>query len=295
MKMNLKLFKEICKFSQNELLEIMTRFLESRYDKVIATSDYIIAEGDLPVALLAHLDTVGVRPPSDIYYDPKAHVMWSPQLLGADDRAGVYAIIDIIQAGYRPSIILTTEEETGCLGALFLAEEHPECPIKNLKALIQLDRQGENDSVYYDCDNKRFKKFINSYGFNTAQGSFSDISVLGPAYQIAAVNLSVGYLNEHNPIETLNVKWLSKTIEKVKKIIVDIDSYPAFEYVRAKNSQDMYHWLAYAARSYSALPVEDPPIPAEDTCAFCQAPLGKDRVVCPDGFTICQKCFKEAY
>lgn len=293
--MNLKLFKEICKFSEGELLDIMTKFLKSRYDKVIATSDYIIAEGDLPVALLAHLDTVGVRPPSDIYFDPKAHIMWSPQLLGADDRAGVYAITEIVQEGYRPSVILTTAEESGCLGALYLAEEHPECPIKNLKALIQLDRQGKNDSVYYECDNKRFKKFINSYGFNTAQGSFSDISVLGPAYQIAAVNLSVGYLDEHNPIETLNIKWLSETIEKVKRIIVDIDSYPAFEYVRAENSPNMFQWLSYASRNYSALPVEDPPVPAEETCAFCQAPLGKDKVLCPDGFSICQKCFSEFY
>ena len=293
--MNLKLFKEICKFSEGELLDIMTKFLKSRYDKVIATSDYIIAEGDLPVALLAHLDTVGVRPPSDIYFDPKAHIMWSPQLLGADDRAGVYAIISIIQEGYRPSIILTTEEESGCLGALVLAEEHPECPISNLKALIQLDRQGKDDAVYYGCDNKKFKKFINSYGFRTAPGSFSDISIFGPAYQIAAVNLSIGYLNEHNPIETLNTKWMSETIEKVKKIIEDIDSYPVFEYVKSKDFPNMYQILSYSARNYSALPVNDPPIPVGDICPICQAPLGEDRISCPDGLTICKECFNKYY
>lgn len=54
--------------------------------------------------------------------------MWSPQLLGSDDRAGVYAIIQIIEAGYKPHVIFTTDEEIGAVGAQKLIEDFPECP-----------------------------------------------------------------------------------------------------------------------------------------------------------------------
>ena len=95
--MNLKLFKKICELTQPQLLNIVHEFLCENYDKVTFTRNYVIAEGQIPVALVAHLDTVGQFPPHNIFYDQEEKVMWSPQLLGADDRAGVYAIVDIIQ------------------------------------------------------------------------------------------------------------------------------------------------------------------------------------------------------
>ena len=106
----------------------MTKYLRKHEYKVIATKQYILAEGELPVCLVAHLDTVEKKPPTDIYFDKEQGVMWSPQLLGADDRAGVYAIIQIIEAGYKPHVIFTTDEEIGALGAQKLIEDFPECP-----------------------------------------------------------------------------------------------------------------------------------------------------------------------
>ena len=287
--MNLKLFRKLCTFTQPQLLEIMTEFLQKNYNKVISTPSYVIAEGDLPVALVAHLDTVGPKPPKDIYYDQEAKIMWSPQLLGADDRAGVYSILKIIQDGYRPHIILTCDEEIGCIGAMTLAQDFKRCPFKNLKALIQLDRRGQNDSVYYDCDNKKFEKFINSYGFETASGTFSDISVLGPAFKVAAVNLSIGYLNEHNPIETLNIDWMAATIEKVESILIDIDSHPRFKYIKSIYAYS--DWIG--GGPYTVVPI----LPKSNKeCCFCGQHLTKkNRIRTPDGLVICQKCFAECY
>ena len=41
------------------------------------------------------------------------NVMISPDGLGADDRAGVFMIMNIVKAGFRPHVIFTTDEE-GC-------------------------------------------------------------------------------------------------------------------------------------------------------------------------------------
>ena len=71
------------------------------------------------------MDTVFYNQPSEIYYDQRKAIMWSPDGLGADDRAGIFAIIQIIADGYRPSIILTTDEERGGLARRHLLRNVP--------------------------------------------------------------------------------------------------------------------------------------------------------------------------
>lgn len=108
-----KLFEQLVSMTQPQLHKLMGSFLKEKYPKVVVSEDYIIAEGDIPIALVAHMDTVFKFPVYDLYYDAKKNVAFSPDGLGADDRAGVFAILQIIKAGLRPSIILTTDEEKG--------------------------------------------------------------------------------------------------------------------------------------------------------------------------------------
>lgn len=183
----------------------MERFLCQKYENVIITKDYIVAIGEIPIALVAHLDTVYKTPVSNLYYDRQKCIMWSPEGLGADDRAGVFAIIKILHEGLRPTIIFTTDEEQGGRGATVLGTQN--CPTK-LKYMIELDRRGESDCVFYDCYNPEFVKYIESFGFKEAYGSFSDISFLMPPWKVCGVNLSIGYEEEHSYIEQLNTTWL---------------------------------------------------------------------------------------
>ena len=92
-------------------------------------------------------------------------------------------------------------------------------PFDDLKFLIELDRRGDNDSVYYECANDEFEQFINPFGFETAYGTLSDISALAPMWGIAAVNFSIGYRDEHSHEERLYVNSMFATIEKVKDIL----------------------------------------------------------------------------
>ena len=229
----LKTFEQIAGLSQPALKVIMRKYLIQKYGKenVIEDQSYLLAKGSIPIALVAHLDTVFKTPASEVFYDTRKNVLWSPQGLGADDRAGVFSIIQIIKSGLRPNIILTTDEEIGGIGASVLAAQG-ECPFGELKYLIQLDRRGTDDCVFYDCDNADFVKYVESFGFVEAWGSFSDISILAPEWKVAAVNLSVGYRDEHSMGEVLFVSDMFKTINRVKNMLSeDMANVPSFKYI----------------------------------------------------------------
>ena len=232
--------------SQEELLKALTVFLKKRYKKVISTPNYIIAVGDIPVALVAHLDTVFHYGQRDIYYDRVKNVIWSPDGLGADDRAGVYGIIQILKSKLCPTIIFTTEEERGAIGASTLTKDFAVAPT-DLKYIIELDRQGYNDCVFYDCDNSAFEKYVEGFGFNTAMGTFSDISIICPAWQIAGVNLSVGYRNEHSCSEILMIDVLYDTINKIIKMLKQADNADIFKYIPVSE----HNWLSRYLKAYN--------------------------------------------
>ena len=229
-------YQNICHLTENGVLAFMRDFLTPRYETVITAPAYIYAIGNIPVALVAHADTVFKIPPDmdNFFYDQEKDVIWNPDGAGADDRAGIFAIVKIIRHyRLRPHIIITTGEETGCIGAGKLIAHETTFPAE-LKFMIQLDRRNRQDAVFYDCDNPEFEKFITSFGFKTELGTLSDISLLAPVWKVAAVNLSVGYEDEHMNIERLHVNWLYETINKVVNILQYVEEHPElkkFEYI----------------------------------------------------------------
>ena len=227
-KQDYRLFESLCMGTQKSLLKVTQKFLKRYKYQVIATKDYVIGIGDIPIALIAHLDTVRKVPPVEILYDREKNMIISPQLLGADDRAGVFSIIKIVQSGLKPHVIFTTDEEIGCVGAYNLAMR--KCPFNDCRFLIQLDRHGANDCVFYDCDNPEFEEYIENFGFVKAFGSFTDITELCPAWGMAGVNLSIGYRDEHSVSEVLFVGQMLETIKKVKNILTE-KTIPYFKYI----------------------------------------------------------------
>jgi hypothetical protein len=223
-----KLFTDIASLSQVYLKEAISEYLHSKYEQVYETDTYICAVGEIDIALMAHLDTV-FQAPKEIFFDLEKMVFWSPEGLGADDRAGVYAIISLImETNLRPHIIFTTDEEIGGVGAKALAKI--ENPFPSLKYIIELDRQGKNDCVFYGCGNKEFQDYVVKFGFHKELGTFSDITFVCPAWNVAGVNLSIGYENEHSRSEILRFKNLQLTMLKVKKMLEDHVNISAFDF-----------------------------------------------------------------
>lgn len=240
--LDLKLFSNIARLPEASLLKTMKQFLRKYYKTNIkSTKEWILCEGNIPIMLVSHMDTVFKTPPMQIYHDQKQSVLWSPQGLGADDRAGVFAIIKILEAGFKPHLLLTTNEERGGLGVLSFLRTFITPPF-DLKYIIELDRRGKDDCVFYSCANEEFEIFVEDYGFYTDWGVYSDISDICPRWEIAGVNLSVGYQDEHTFTETLNTKHLYATIDKVKKMLGEIDTAPYFKYIKGEDSLYDYYF-----------------------------------------------------
>lgn len=279
-----QLFKSIASMKQTTLKRTLGNILDKKYDTVIKAKEYLYAVGDIPIALVAHMDTVFKSPPQHIYYDENQGVIWSPEGLGADDRAGVFMILKILQTELRPTIIFTTDEEIGAVGAEKMVKSAPH-PFSELRYIVQLDRRGTADCVFYDCNNVDFIRYVESFGFIENFGSFSDISEICPAWGIAGVNLSVGYEDEHTVSETFHIKPWFATLRKVQKMLQE-EHIPTFPYIPGDRI-----WSYYGRKvpySYSWFDYEDDYI-----CSGCgkhfseyeMIPVeidGKEEYYCPD-------------
>jgi hypothetical protein len=177
---------------------------------------YTYYPGTIPVMLVAHLDTVHSGPPQEMYYDKSQGCIWSPDGLGADDRAGVWGVMEIVRRGYRPHILFTDEEEVGGKGARQAVEEFTP---DGVHCLIEMDRKGSDDCVFYSDDNKKWHKWVKKFGFTKQIGSFTDISVLMPAWKVSGVNLSIGYYAQHTKTERLLIHEAVDTIDKVCRML----------------------------------------------------------------------------
>lgn len=272
-----KIYQNICHLSERGVLNYMRDFLGTKYgpENMIISPAYLMVKGDIPVALVAHADTVFKRPPAieNFFYDQEKDVIWNPDGAGADDRAGVFAITHIIKhTALRPHVIITTGEETGCVGSSKLIAQQPKFPW-DLKFMVQLDRRGHKDSVYYDCDNFDFETFINQFGFETHFGSFTDISLLAPTWGVAAVNFSIGYEDEHMEIERLHVDWMYETINKTINLLdhvrKNLDTVPVYEYV----DKYPYHYGGWQNGNYWFDDDDDWDIaPGFKHCYMCNKP-----------------------
>ena len=220
----MKKLEDFLKPTQKELFNLLRK--KYRGGTVARKGSYILVPGKAPVMLLAHLDTVHEKPVKHICKSFDGNILMSPQGIGGDDRCGVYALVRAYEAApIKPWLLFTCDEETGGVGADTFAEEHNKGKLPKgldaLKLLIEIDRKGSNDAVYYSCDNPDFEAYITSKGFVTANGSFSDISIIAPELGVAAVNLSSGYYNAHTLHEYINRKQIDAVIQSVLGIIAD--------------------------------------------------------------------------
>ena len=226
------------KFLKPTQAELFKMLCKKFHGKAMRMEGYfILVKGDAPIMLIAHLDTVHEEPVREICATADRNILMSPQGIGGDDRCGIYALVKCYElAEKKPYLLFTCDEEVGGVGAepfcLAYREGILPAELDGLKLLVEIDRRGKNDAVYYDCDNPKFEKYISSKGFMTAYGSFSDISVIAPELDLAAVNLSSGYYNAHTLHEYINREHLEKTIAKVLEIISDAAQvdFPNYEY-----------------------------------------------------------------
>ena len=208
-------FEQIFQLSQERLKQALEAELIASEYTVQKQKGFLYAEGSTPVLLVAHLDTVHRALPETICYSADGAVMMSPQGIGGDDRAGVYMILRLIQSVHC-HVLFCEDEETGGYGARAFTKSGI---VPDVNYIVELDRVGNNDAVFYQCRNRQFEQYINGFGFQTAFGSFSDISILAPHLNLAAVNLSTGYYHAHQPGEYVRLDEVEALVGRVAKLL----------------------------------------------------------------------------
>ena len=232
----MKKFQDICYMTQEGVKKYMGKYLTSKKYEVINEDGFLYAKGNVPVLLVAHMDTVHKEQCTSIIKDGEK--LSSPQGIGGDDRCGVFIIANLVKK-YHCSVLLLEDEEIGTVGARKFAKTDY---IKNLDVnfMIEFDRRGNNDAVFYTCDNKDFTNHVlDNTGYKLAFGSFTDISVLMPESKLCGVNLSCGYYNPHTVSEYVNYDEMMDTISAAQALITAECEKP-FEYV-AKTYQSSYY------------------------------------------------------
>lgn len=231
-------------------LLLVTELDHKGYKDITMRESWLYAPGEIPILLVAHVDTVFDHKPL-----PKEDELWRMndrtllrfvkgrrEGFGADDRAGVVAILDILATGRRPHVLFLDGEESGGRGAKAAVKEMEKIP--DVRYIIELDRMNEQDAVFYQLEHPEFVKYIEAFGFKKAIGSFTDISVLCPEWKIAGVNLSIGYSNQHSVDEFLRLDWFQATVEKVCFMLDQIPE-ETFEYKT---------WIPYVQKGVTRYP-----------------------------------------
>lgn len=223
-------FETILRLPQMELKKTLKAELKSRGYPITDKPGYLYAEGTIPVLLVAHMDTVHRQPVEQICYSADGAVAMSPQGIGGDDRCGVWMILQILRTT-NCHVLFCEDEEVGCVGA----KKFTRGPLRpQVNYIVELDRRGSNDAVFYRCDNPEFEDFVTSFGFETAGGSCSDISYIAPYLETAAVNISCGYYCEHQRHEYICLEEMELNAARVAQMVTQRTEH--FEYMERQDS-----------------------------------------------------------
>lgn len=236
----IKLYEKILKMRQGQLKRYLFDTL-SKSGKVINTDGFLYRKGTVPVLLVAHMDTVHDVPVKHIIREEFGNRLSSPQGLGGDDRNGVYMILKVLDT-FDCHVLFVEDEEIGCVGATKFTETFND--VMDINYIIEFDRRGARDAVYYDLDSPEFERFITESSgghFKTAQGSCSDISIIAPFLGVAAVNLSCGYYHEHHADTYTVVSEMMRSIDMAKQIIATPVGEP-FPYIERKRMSLFSDW-----------------------------------------------------
>ena len=192
------------------------------------------------VLLVAHNDTVFDKPAKVMQVGTWLMSAQAGVGIGADDRAGVCALWMLRKLGH--SLLIVPDEEVGCLGSTYAAENYADL-LKDHSFMIQFDRAGATDLVYYDSETKEFEKYLEThfYPYSYAPGSFTDIVELMPALDVAGVNISIGYYNQHTAKESINILEFIQTVYLSMHLLRQ-EKIPAF---KPSPAYDYYGYSGY--------------------------------------------------
>lgn len=209
--------------------EMVEKIITSQYEHLLLGpmgNVVIVTDPDSKTLFSCHTDTVHrTEGRQTVHQDDKG--FWLKQdgePLGADDGAGVWLLLHMIDAGVPGTYIFHRGEERGGIGSRWLAECKADWLVKFERA-VAFDRRGSTSVITHQfggrcCSDEFATALSEDLGMehepdNT--GSFTDTA--NYTHLIAECsNVSIGYANEHTKDEQLDTAYLLKLAEVVVEL-----------------------------------------------------------------------------
>lgn len=204
----------------------------------------------------AHVDTVhstdGIQ---KVTYDANLNLLYIDQesakttnCLGADDTAGMWLLLQLIDAGVPGTFVFFRGEEKGGIGSSWAAKNMVEY-LKDFDRAIAFDRRGQTSVIshqgYGRCCSDDFAQSL-ATAINATDkgvtlrpdntGVFTDTANLTDLIG-ECTNVSCGYEAEHTPHENLDVEYLFKLLDAL--LVTDFEALPT---TRKPGEQDPADW-----------------------------------------------------
>lgn len=221
---------EIRRFVLQQIADLPLRVEVDNYGNVLITK----GNAEKYPCVAAHLDEV--HQPSVRNLQEEHGAIFAvdengePVGIGADDKNGVWMVIQLLRQIENMKAILFVREEK----ATFEGYRHgsDDCDLaffNDVKFVLQCDRKGAGDVVTFCtkkgirlCDDDFIPEWIlHKYGYAPVEGGVTDVVHLKQrGLQIPCCNISCGYYNAHKPEEYTTVSELQNSLEFVKTIVL---------------------------------------------------------------------------
>jgi hypothetical protein len=155
------------------------------------------------------------------------------QCLGADDGAGLWLMLEMIEARKHGLYLFHRGEEKGGIGSRWLVKNTPEL-LDGIDYAIAFDRKDLSSVITHQGGSRCCSDdFGNALGAALSRvkgltmkldtgGSFTDTAVYTD-HIAECTNVSVGYYNQHGPRETLDVRHMIRMRDALLQLDTDAD------------------------------------------------------------------------
>jgi len=201
-------------------------FIKDPYDNLY----WII--GDSNTLFCAHLDTIGQSSVDVVHVEEGNMIKTNGKtILGADDKAGVVIMLEMIEKQVPGFYLFTIGEEKACVGSSKLSyklDKKMDPKFKNIQKIIAFDRAGYNSVITHQMQQKSCSdEFadalideLNKLGFKYQKdphGWYCDSAEFADLFP-ECTNISVGYFDQHSNNERQDIEFLARLSEACCKI-----------------------------------------------------------------------------
>jgi hypothetical protein len=241
---------------EHELFDLLPQNLE-----MDEFGNLYIKIGESDTMFTSHLDTAtSANTPVTHVFEDNLIKTDGTSILGADDKAGVTIMLNMIENQIPGLYYFFLGEEVGCVGSRKVAEKHKVEKLPYINKVVSFDRRGTNSVISFQasqrCCSDKFAEALSAV-LNKADTTFKyekdPTGVYTDSAQFVSIypectNISVGYYSEHTFSERQDIEHLTKLAQAVTK--VDWNSLPVERDPTKVEYDDWgYGWGSYGRSS----------------------------------------------